>query len=114
MARKLHIGGKVTSPDWEIYNILDLEGVDHQGNAKDLSRFENDTFESLYASHVLEHFDYQEELEETLAEWKRVLLPEEFSPQTIVSGARLRVCESSPEETDLKFDMLIFEMPPVL
>ena len=76
MARKLHIGGKVTSPDWEIYNILDLEGVDHQGNAKDLSRFENDTFESLYASHVLEHFDYQEELEETLAEWKRVLLPE--------------------------------------
>jgi predicted SAM-dependent methyltransferase len=49
--------------------------VDHLGDAGDLSRFEENIFSELYASHVLEHFDYKDELESTLREWFRVLEP---------------------------------------
>jgi predicted SAM-dependent methyltransferase len=50
--------------------------VDHVGNAADLSRFATGTFSEVYASHVLEHFDYKDELLATLKEWHRVLAPE--------------------------------------
>jgi predicted SAM-dependent methyltransferase len=73
--RKLHIGGKVHAENWEIFSINEGPHVDHVGNANDLSRFPNDTFSEIYASHVLEHFDYKGELLATLAEWNRVLEP---------------------------------------
>jgi len=73
--RKLHIGGKVRAPDWEVINALPGPHVDHLGNAKDLSRFETATFTDVYASHVLEHFDYKDEIFMTMLEWCRVLVP---------------------------------------
>lgn len=73
--RKLHIGGKVYHPDWEVLSLQDGGHVDHLRNANDLSIFDDGTFTTLYASHVLEHFDYQEELLLTLKEWHRVLEP---------------------------------------
>jgi len=73
--RKLHIGGRVAAPDWEILDALPGPHVDHLGNANDLSRFPNCTFSDIYASHVLEHLDYQGELQATLKEWHRVLKP---------------------------------------
>jgi len=72
--RKLHIWGKQRVNGWEILSAVDAPYVDHLGNAADLSKFADGTFESLYSSHVLEHFDYLE-LEKVLREWKRVLLP---------------------------------------
>jgi predicted SAM-dependent methyltransferase len=75
MTRKLHIGGKERRPDWEVLNAIADECVDHVGNANDLSRFEAGTFAELYASHVLEHMDYQGELQAALKEWHRVLAP---------------------------------------
>jgi predicted SAM-dependent methyltransferase len=72
----LHIGGKQPHPDWEIFNIQDGPNVDHVGDAKDLSRFEDQTFDELYASHVLEHFSYNGPLQKVLKEWHRVLKPE--------------------------------------
>lgn len=73
--RKLHVGGKVRAPGWEVFNAIPAAEVDHVGNAHDLSRFADATFTDLYASHVLEHFDYQDELAATLREWHRVLVP---------------------------------------
>lgn len=73
--RKLHIGGKIKKEGWEIFNAVPTEYVDHEGNAKDLSRFEDNSFSVVYASHVLEHFDYQKELYLVLKEWHRVLNP---------------------------------------
>lgn len=73
--RKLHIGGTKPHPEWEIFNALHFPYVDHMGNAKDLSRFADNTFDELYASHVLEHFDYQKELISVLREWYRVIKP---------------------------------------
>jgi predicted SAM-dependent methyltransferase len=45
------------------------------GIASDLRRFEDHSFDQIYASHVVEHFDYYNQLVETLKEWFRVLVP---------------------------------------
>jgi predicted SAM-dependent methyltransferase len=73
MARKLHIGGKVRSPGWEVLDANPGEHVDHVGNARDLRHFADGTFSEVYASHVLEHFDHKDEIQATLKEWNRVL-----------------------------------------
>ena len=73
--RKLHIGGWVRTPGWEVIDANPGPHVDHVGNAKDLSRFETATFTDIYASHVLEHFDFKDEIFTTLIEWRRVLVP---------------------------------------
>ncbi|WP_176962258.1 FkbM family methyltransferase [Mariprofundus sp. NF] len=74
--RKLHIGGQQAHPEWEIFDANPSALVDHVGNANDLSRFDDNTFDALYSSHVLEHFSYQGELTQVLTEWHRVLKPE--------------------------------------
>ncbi len=75
MSRKLHIGGKQRAAGWEVLNVVPGPAVDHVSDAADLSRFADDTFEEVYASHVLEHFDYVRELVPVLREWRRVLTP---------------------------------------
>jgi predicted SAM-dependent methyltransferase len=75
MQRKLHIGGHTASPGWEVLDARAGPHVDHVGNALDLSRFADGSFAEVYASHVLEHFDYKHELLAALAEWHRVLAP---------------------------------------
>ena len=60
---------------WEVFDANPGPSVDHVGNAADLGRFSDDTFDQLYASHVLEHFDYLNELVNVLKEWRRVLKP---------------------------------------
>ena len=75
MIRKLHIGGTSHTEGWEVLNANAAPYVDHVCNANDLSRFESNTFAHVYASHVVEHLDYRDELLNTLAEWHRVLIP---------------------------------------
>jgi predicted SAM-dependent methyltransferase len=71
--RRLHIGGSVRAEGWEVLDANAGPFVDHVGDAGDLSRFETGTFAAVYASHVLEHFDYKDVLAATLREWHRVL-----------------------------------------
>jgi predicted O-linked N-acetylglucosamine transferase (SPINDLY family)/predicted SAM-dependent methyltransferase len=73
--RKLHIGGHVSHSEWEVLDAVPAPHVDHTGDAKDLSRFGDGTFSEIYASHVLEHFDYVGEVDAVLKEWHRVLRP---------------------------------------
>jgi predicted SAM-dependent methyltransferase len=73
--RNLHIGGSAAHPGWEVFNAIAGEHVDHVGNANDLSRFADNTFDKVYASHVVEHLDYTAELALTLSEWRRVMTP---------------------------------------
>jgi len=73
--RRLNIGGEKPHPDWEILNIKPGEFVDHVGNAEDLSQFADETFDEVYASHVLEHFDFAGSLQNALKEWHRILKP---------------------------------------
>ena len=62
MPRRLHIGGTTRSDGWEVLNANAAPYVDHVGNANDLSRFADNTFVEIYASHVVEHLDYGGEL----------------------------------------------------
>jgi len=75
MDRKLHIGGQVKTDGWEVLNAMPGPNVDYICNANKLTQFADNTFAEIYASHVVEHFDYQEELTDTLREWNRVLKP---------------------------------------
>ena len=52
---KLHIGGESAKAGWKILNIQAKANVDYIGDISDLSQFESDTFEEVYASHVFEH-----------------------------------------------------------
>jgi predicted O-linked N-acetylglucosamine transferase (SPINDLY family)/predicted SAM-dependent methyltransferase len=72
--RRLHIGGKIIHPDWEILDVIPGEHVNHIGNADDLNQFDNETFDEIYASHVLEHFDFSNGgVNKVLVEWHRIL-----------------------------------------
>ena len=73
MDRKLHIGGTIPSPGWEILNAVASPYVDHVCNANDLSSFGNCSVSTIYASHIVVHLDYKDELLATLKEWNRVL-----------------------------------------
>jgi predicted SAM-dependent methyltransferase len=73
--RRLHIGGRGPAPGWELMNAREGEGVDHVGNANDLSRFADNSLDVIYSSHVLEHLDYQNEIASTLKDWLRALKP---------------------------------------
>ncbi len=75
MSRRLHIGATARVSGWEVLDANAAPYVDHVGNANDLSRFAEHSFSALYASHVLEHLDYNGELVATLKEWRRVLEP---------------------------------------
>ncbi len=75
MARRLHIGGESKSDGWEVLNAIPAPHVDHVCNANNLSQFADNTFVEIYASHVVEHLDYNGELQATLKEWNRVLVP---------------------------------------
>jgi len=73
--RRLHIGATGRTPGWEVFDANAGAHVDHQGDAKDMSRFADATFGEVYASHVAEHFDYMNDLSTALREWRRVLMP---------------------------------------
>lgn len=75
MTRKLHLGGQQKSEGWEVLNALPADYVDHVCNANNLEQFEDNTFEEIYGSHIVEHLDYKEELLSTLKEWLRVMKP---------------------------------------
>jgi predicted SAM-dependent methyltransferase len=75
MTRKLHIGGQTEAEGWEVFDANPGPAVNHVGNAADLRCFGDGTFAEIYASHVVEHFDYKNELLATLKEWQRVMVP---------------------------------------
>jgi predicted SAM-dependent methyltransferase len=70
---RLHIGGETPNPGWKIFNIQPGDHVDFVGDCTDLSRFKAGTVEAIYASHVLEHLGYVDELLIAIKEFRRVL-----------------------------------------
>lgn len=73
--RKLHLGcGKIFIPGFIHVDMAPLPHVDHVSDVRRLDFAEADSFDLIYASHVLEHFGRHEHLE-VLREWRRVLKP---------------------------------------
>ena len=69
---KLHIGGKDKKEGWKILNIQKNDNVDFIGSISDLSQFEDESVEEIYASHVVEHID-QKNIKNTLKGIHKVL-----------------------------------------
>ncbi len=71
---KLHIGSNFAAEGWTTLDINPGPGVDHVGDCRDLGQFADNSCETIYASHVLEHIPYRE-IDAALKEWRRVLKP---------------------------------------
>lgn len=99
----LHIGGKEPHPDWKILNISPSPEVDYVANAIDLSMFENESVDQIYASHVLEHLSCQE-AGVALTEWYRVL---KKGGKLFVSVPNLKTLSKLILRDDLSYDELI-------
>ena len=69
---KLHIGGEQVKEGWKILNIQIKDGVDFIGDISDLSQFDDDSIEEIYASHVFEHV-IQKKIKSTLIGIHRVI-----------------------------------------
>ena len=72
---KLHIGGEAKKDGWNILNIQAKDGVEYIGTITDLSQFENESIDEVYASHVFEHV-LQKDALETLKGIHRILTPQ--------------------------------------
>jgi predicted SAM-dependent methyltransferase len=70
---RLHVGGKEKKEGWKILNIQAGPDVDFVGSATELGQFADGSVQAVYASHVLEHLGYKEELPRALTEFHRVL-----------------------------------------
>jgi predicted SAM-dependent methyltransferase len=71
----LNIGGTENKAGWKILNIQPGAHVDHVGDVRDLSQFSDQSFDVVYASHVIEHLGYQRDLVRGLGEVRRILRP---------------------------------------
>lgn len=74
-AVKLHIGGRERREGWTVLDISPGPAVDHVGSCTDLSFLADGSCAEVYASHVLEHLSYRDELLRALREINRVLQP---------------------------------------
>jgi len=73
---KLHVGcGKRHIPGWIHVDQLDDPHIDYQTSVDSLSMIQNESCSVVYASHVLEYFNWKEAEENVLPEWHRVLAP---------------------------------------
>ena len=70
---KLHLGcGKRYIPGFIHIDLADYPHIDYKNDVSDLSMFEDNFVDLIYACHVLEHFK-RHEIERVLTEWYRVL-----------------------------------------
>ncbi|RVU34674.1 methyltransferase domain-containing protein [Hwanghaeella grinnelliae] len=71
----LHIGGREAKQGWTVLNAQPGPGVDIVGDLRDLSLFEDASVTQIYASHVLEHLAYSDEVLPALKGCHRILVP---------------------------------------
>lgn len=76
--RCLEIGpGNKSIKDFETFNLdrstrTDGANSTHTGDARNMQMFSNETFDIVYASHIIEHIPWYQ-VEDTILEWVRIL-----------------------------------------
>ena len=71
---KLHLGcGERYLEGYTHIDLADFEHIDYKMPVDNLSIFENNSIDEIYASHVIEYFD-RDEVKLLLKEWNRVLI----------------------------------------
>jgi predicted SAM-dependent methyltransferase len=71
---KPHVGGRVRRTGRKILDVQPGKVVDFVGNCRDLSQFASGSISTIYASHVLKHLSFRDELPRALAEIRRTLV----------------------------------------
>ena len=90
--RYLEIGsGNIRLPGFETLDIIGGRNVDYVYDASKPLPFEDNTFDLIYASHVLEHIPWYK-TEEVLKEWVRILKPGGILEVWIPDG--LKICKA--------------------
>lgn len=73
--KKLHLGcGSKYIPGFIHVDLMDFDHIDYKRSVDDLSIFEDNSVDLIYACHVLEHFK-RAEVDRVISEWYRVLGP---------------------------------------
>jgi predicted SAM-dependent methyltransferase len=72
---RLHVGGEVRKDGWVNLNVRPGPAVDLVGTCTSMAQISDSSVAEIYASHVLEHLSYVDELHQALAECHRVLVP---------------------------------------
>lgn len=73
--KKLHLGcGKRDFPGFINVDLADYPHIHHRRSVDDLSLFDEDSVDLIYASHVFEYFKLSD-VSAVLKEWRRVLRP---------------------------------------
>jgi len=72
---RLHLGGHEVKDGWHILNAQEKEGIDFLGDVRDLSQFPDACCDEVYASHIIEHLSYRDELLDALIGIRRILKP---------------------------------------
>ena len=87
--RKIEIGpGAVRIPDFETLNIAWTPLTDYVLDASKRLPFKNETFELVYASHILEHMPWYH-VEDILTEWIRILKPKGVLEVWVPDGLKI-------------------------
>lgn len=73
--KRLHIGGTQRKEGWIVFNALPGDYVDILGDVRDLSQFEDESFDMIYGCHILEHLSYINDLPNVLKNLHRILKP---------------------------------------
>lgn len=90
--RKLEIGpGQKRIPGFETLNIVDDPVVDYICDASKTLPFRDNTFDIIYASHILEHIPWYQ-TESTIHEWVRILKPNGYLEIWVPDG--LKICQA--------------------
>ena len=72
--KRLHLGGTERKDGWLNMNAIPADNVDLVGDIKNLEFLEENTFQEIYASHILEHINQKDALA-TLKGINRILKP---------------------------------------
>lgn len=73
--RMLEIGpGSIRIPGFETLNVVLAPDVDYVLDASKALPFENESFDVVYASHILEHIPWHK-VQQTTREWARIIKP---------------------------------------
>lgn len=92
VGRRLEIGpGPARIAGFETLNVVGGRNVDFVLNASRKLPFRSGAFETIYASHILEHIPWYR-TDEVLAEWVRLLAPEGRLELWVPDG--LKICKA--------------------